>query len=304
MAIPDYQSCMLPMLAILGDRAEHRLRDVEEELAKEFQLSEAERAELLPSGRQPVFRNRIGWARTYLKKAGLIESSKRGLHAITQRGIDCLNERPARIDVRYLSRFPEFMAFKVASRSSDPAREDTASAVNADATPEEQMEAAHQGLQRQLAEELLQRIAGCSPAFFEQLVVQLLVAMGYGGSLNDAGQRIGRSGDGGIDGIIKEDRLGLDVIYLQAKRWQGTVGRPEIQKFVGALQGQRARKGVFITTSSYTSEARDYAERIDTKLVLIDGETLANLMIDFNVGVAAAATFVVKKIDSDYFEEA
>ena len=203
--------------------------------------------------------------------------------------------------MKYLEQYPEFKEFRDASKpESDPLA--AAETRQSNTTPEEAIELAHQGLRDQLAAELLGRILGCSPTFFEQLVVELLVKMGYGGSRRDAGERIGQTGDG----IIKEDRLGLDTIFIQAKRWQGSVGRPEIQKFVGALQGQRAKKGVFITTSSYTAEAADYATRIDTKVVLIDGKQLAGLMIDFDfdfdVGVASAATYVVKRIDSDYFE--
>lgn len=206
------------------------------------------------------------------------------------------------MDVKYLEQFPEFVEFRVVSKPGNGGNT-VVEAAPATNTPEEAIELAHQGLREQLMAELLTRILGCSHTFFEQLVVELLVKMGYGGSRRDAGERIGRSGDGGIDGIIKEDRLGLDTIFIQAKRWQGSVGRPEIQKFVGALQGQRAKKGVFITTSSYTADAADYATRIDTKVVLIDGQQLAGLMIDFDVGVASAASYVVKRIDSDYFEE-
>ncbi len=210
------------------------------------------------------------------------------------------------LDSRYLARFPEFQEFQ---RASQPVGGNAQSPLLVDgdgteATPEEAIESAYQGLRQQLAQELLAKILGCSPTFFEHLVVELLVKMGYGGSRKDAGERIGQSGDGGIDGIIKEDRLGLDTIFIQAKRWQGSVGRPEIQKFVGALQGQRARKGVFITTSTYTADATLYAAQIDTKVVLIDGQQLASLMIDFDVGVSAAASYTVKRIDSDYFEEA
>lgn len=302
MPILDYQTCMLPLLQYLSDGAEHSLRDAEESLGEYFKLSPAERAELLPSGQQGVFKNRIGWARTYLKKAALLESPKRAVFKITERGAKVLASNPAKIDVKYLEQFPEFIEFRDASKPEISA----ATAVEmpqTKTTPEEAIELAHQGLREQLAAELLTRILGCSPTFFEQLVVELLVKMGYGGSRRDAGERIGQTGDGGIDGIIKEDRLGLDTIYIQAKRWQGSVGRPEIQKFVGALQGHRARKGVFITTSSYTADATDYATRIDTKVVLIDGKHLAGLMIDFDVGVSPAATYVVKRIDSDYFEE-
>lgn len=284
MAIPDYQTCMLPFLRYLEDGVERSLREAEENLAEYFKLTASERAELLPSGQQGVFKNRVGWARTYLKKAGLLESPRRGIFKITTRGAIALKSAPPRIDVKYLEQFPEFIEFRDASRSTttvDPVSESGQSTT----TPEEAIELAHQGLR-------------------EQLAVELLVKMGYGGSRKDAGERIGQTGDGGVDGIIKEDRLGLDTIFIQAKRWQGVVGRPEIQKFVGALQGQRAKKGVFITTSTYSAEAVDYAGRIDTKVVLVDGKQLAGLMIDCDVGVSPAASYVVKRIDSDYFEEA
>jgi len=302
MPIPDYQSCMLPFLRFLADGREHTLREAEDTLAEHFKLSPAERAELLPSGQQGVFKNRIGWARTYMKKAALIEAPRRGVFMITDRGAKVVASAPGQIDTKYLEQFPEFVDFRDGSKPGGEAVGPVETAVSKK-TPEESIEAAHQGLREQLAQELLARIMTCSPAFFEKLVVELLVKMGYGGSRRDAGERIGQTGDGGIDGIIKEDRLGLDTIFIQAKRWQGTVGRPEIQKFVGALQGQRARKGVFITTPSYTADATDYASRIDTKVVLIDGRQLATLMIDFDVGVAVSASYVVKRIDSDYFEE-
>ncbi|WP_045840335.1 restriction endonuclease [Comamonas thiooxydans] len=302
MAIPDYQSCMLPFLSYLADGSEHSLRETEEALAEQFGLTPAERAELLPSGQQGVFKNRIGWARTYLKKAGLIEAPKRAVFRITARGQEVLASKPLRIDSKYLEQWPEFIEFRDISKAG-AASSKVAEPAQSPSTPEESIEEAYQGLKEQLAQELLTKILSCSPSFFEQLVVELLVKMGYGGSRKDAGERIGQTGDGGIDGIIKEDRLGLDTIFIQAKRWQGSVGRPEIQKFVGALQGQRARKGVFITTSYYTVDAIDYASRIDTKVVLIDGKQLAALMIDFDVGVAASAAYVVKRIDSDYFED-
>ena len=306
MAIPDYQTCMLPFLNFLGDGKEHSLRDTEESLGKYFKLSDAERAELLPSGQQGIFKNRIGWARTYLKKAYLVEAPKRGVFKITDRGLKILSTNPVRIDGKFLEQYPEFMEFKDISKTINGTTTVSGQAAAipvATTTPEEAIELAYQGLREQLAQELLSVILSCSPIFFEQLVVDLLVKMGYGGSRRDAGERIGQTGDGGIDGIIKEDRLGLDAIFIQAKRWQGSVGRPEIQKFVGALQGQRARKGVFITTSTYTAEAVDYASRIDTKVVLIDGKALSALMIDFDVGVSVSASYVVKRVDSDYFEE-
>ncbi len=302
MTIPDYQTCMLPFLRHLADGNEHSLRDAEEALAEHFKLTPVERAELLPSGQQGIFKNRIGWARTYMKKAGLLEYPKRAMFKITERGLQVLASNPSRIDSKYLEQWPEFVEFRDVSKSGNEAVPSAEQPI-AKTTPEEAIELAHQGLREQLAQELLSRILSCTPTFFEQLVVELLVKMGYGGSRRDAGERIGQTGDGGIDGIIKEDRLGLDTIFIQAKRWQGSVGRPEIQKFVGALQGQRAKKGVFITTSMYTTDAVDYASRIDTKVVLIDGKQLAGLMIDFDVGVSISASYVVKRIDSDYFEE-
>ena len=302
MAIPDYQTCMLPFLRFLSDQQEHALREAEDTLAKEFQLSPVERSELLPSGQQRVFTNRIAWARTYLKKAGLLEAPKRAVCKITERGLQALASNPVRIDAKYLEQWPEFIAFRDIAKLTSDAPQSIVFPLEK-TTPEEIIEVAHQGLREQLSQELLARILICSPIFFEQLVVELLVKMGYGGSRRDAGERVGQTSDGGIDGIIKEDRLGLDTIFIQAKRWQSSVGRPEIQKFVGALQGQRARKGVFITTSHYTSEAIDYASRIDTKVVLIDGRQLSALMIDFDVGVSVSASYVIKRIDSDYFEE-
>lgn len=303
MPIPDYQTLMLPLLRFAGDGNDHTTREAVEVLANEFQLTPAERNELLASGQQAIFNNRVGWANSYLKKAGLLESPRRGALRITARGKQILGDNPARIDVKYLERFPEFIEFRDASRNNRETPTTESVAIVTEQTPEEALELAHQSLRLSLAQDILSRILSCSPTFFERLVVELLVKMGYGGSRRDAGERIGQSGDGGIDGIIKEDRLGLDTIYIQAKRWQGSVGRPEIQKFVGALQGQRAKKGVFITTSTYTSEAIDYASRIDTKVVLIDGQLLANLMMDFDVGVSVSASYIVKRIDSDYFEE-
>jgi restriction system protein len=303
MPIPDYQSLMLPLLRFASDGNDHTTREAVEVLANEFQLTSTERSELLASGQQAIFNNRVGWANSYLKKSGLLESPRRGALRITIRGKQILDEQPQRIDVRFLERFPEFVEFRDAPRNTRGTETAEPVSPTAEQTPEEALELAHQSLRLSLAQDILSRILSCSPTFFERLVVELLVKMGYGGSRRDAGERIGQSGDGGIDGIIKEDRLGLDTIFIQAKRWQGSVGRPEIQKFVGALQGQRAKKGVFITTSTYTTEAIDYASRIDTKVVLIDGQLLASLMMDFDVGVSVSASYIVKRIDSDYFEE-
>ena len=300
MAIPDYQSCMLPLLKHYADGQEHTNRDSIDALAAVFKLTDEERRMMLPSGVQGLFDNRVNWARTYMKKAALIESPKRGIHKITERGRQVLKKKPERIDVAYLSQFQEFKDF----RSLRHAKEEEEPELDLNSrTPEESLESAYQKLRADLAADLLQRLMTCSPAFFERLVVEVIVKMGYGGTRKDAGKAIGKSGDGGIDGIIKEEKLGLDAIYIQAKRWENTVGRPEIQKFVGALTGQRAKKGLFITTSEFSSDAEDYVSRIDAKVVLIDGETLAQLMIDHNVGVSTVGTYDIKKIDSDYFSE-
>ncbi|QDD63700.1 restriction endonuclease [Herbaspirillum seropedicae] len=304
MTIPDYQSIMLPLLRLTGDTKEHRFRDLVEQLADEFSLTDAQRAEMLPSGTAPLFDNRAGWARTYLKQAGLLQSAKRGVLQITERGSDLLSKPPAKIDVEFLRRYQEFREFQVRRRTKEV---DTPDAPNAtveitDQTPEDALAAAYQTLRSNLEAELLDQVRSMSPAFFERLVIDLLVSMGYGGSRQDAASAVGKSGDGGIDGIIKEDRLGLDVIYVQAKRWEGTVGRPEIQKFAGALQGQRANKGVFITKSSFSREAEEYTNIISSKIILLDGLQLAKLMVDHNVGIAQVGLYEIKKIDSDYFE--
>ena len=291
---------MLPLLQFAADKEEHALRETIDALGEQFGLTADERKELLPSGRQATFDNRVGWARTYLKKAGLLESTRRGYYRISDRGLAVLAEKPDAITAKFLKRFPEFQEFQSESKRESPTP-DTADDDDGISTPEETVEQAVLQLNNSLADELLQTIKECSPSFFENLVVDLLVTMGYGGTRKDAGQTIGRSGDGGIDGIIKEDRLGLDVIYIQAKRWENPVGRPEIQKFAGALQGMRARKGVFISTSRFTDEATDYVSRIDSKIILIDGRQLAAFMIEHNVGVSPAATYVVKRIDMDYF---
>ncbi len=301
--LPDYQSLMLPVLRYCGDGKDHTLRETIEALQDEFKLTDEERKELLPSGRQAVFDNRVGWARTYLKKAGLLDSPRRGHVVVTDRGKSVLGASPERIDVKYLEQFNEFLEFRDSSRNREVDAQHTAETSSDSGTPEEALEAAHQQLRGALADEILEKVKECSPKFFERLVVELLVTMGYGGSRKDAGERVGRSGDGGIDGIIKEDRLGLDVIYIQAKRWDNTVGRPEVQKFVGALQGQRARKGILLTTSSFTKDAAEYAANLDSKVILIDGRRLAQLMVDFNVGATLVTSYEVKRVDTDYFVE-
>lgn len=293
---------MLPLLQLLVDEKEHSLQESIEYLAEKFKLSDEERKELLPSGRQSAFDNRVAWARTYMKKAGLLESTRRGYFRITERGFKIINKNPQDINVKFLEQFSEFIDFKNNSKLENKS-ENNQSELISNQTPEEDIETAIQKLNQDLATDIIQ-IKKSSPAFFEKLVVDLLLKMGYGGTRKDAGQTVGRSGDGGIDGIINEDRLGLDVIYIQAKRWENSVGRPEIQKLAGTLQGFRAKKGIFITSSTFTKEARDFVSRIDSRIILIDGQNLAQLMIEHNVGVTPFVSYEVKKIDSDYFTEA
>lgn len=301
--IPDYQSLMLPLLKLVADKIEHKYRDLIEKLAIEFNVTEEERKELLASGNQPIFDNRVGWAKTYLKKAGLLDSPKRALFVITPLGIETLKKNPDKIDAKYLRQFPSFLEFQTASKND--AEEQVSNEESSARTPEENLDNAYQNIRKSLALELLNKVVELSPAFFERLVVELLVKMGYGGSIKDAGKAMGKSGDEGIDGTIKEDKLGLDIIYIQAKRWKpgNVVGRPELQKFVGALAGQGAKKGIFITTSNFSKEALEYTPRNETKIVLIDGELLAQLMIDYNLGCTTQQVYELKKIDNDYFGE-
>jgi restriction system protein len=302
MPIPDFQSLMRPLLDCANDGKEHALREVIERLAVHFGLTDADRKQLLPSGNQEVFVNRVAWAKTHLKMAGLLDSPKRGYSSITPLGLNVLADFPERIDLKVLRQQPGYLEARGGTKS-ETQNKTSPQDVEASQTPEEQIELASLALRSSLGSEILSKLRASSPSFFENLVVELLVAMGYGGTRKDAGQAIGRSGDEGIDGIIKEDRLGLDTIYIQAKRWLQTVGRPEIQKFAGALQGFRAKKGIFITTSDFSREAIEYAFRIESRIVLIDGEMLWNLMIDFGIGVSKTATYEIKKIDNDYFDE-
>ena len=271
-------------------------------LAAEFKLSTADQDELLPSGRQSRFTNRVAWAKVYLQQAGLLLSPRRGHFQISDCGLELLKVPPARIDIKFLKQYPDFAEFRrmKGGIGEGPAPAATEAELE---TPEEALEAAHLKMSGSLASEALGRVKAGSAKFFERMVVELLLKMGYGGSRNDAGQAVGKSGDEGIDGIISEDRLGLDIVYLQAKKWDGTVGRPEVQKFVGALHGKRAKKGVLITTGTFSADAASYVEHIEPKVVLIDGRRLAELMIDFEVGVSTARTFHVKRVDSDYFDE-
>jgi len=308
MAVPDYQSLMLPLLKIAGDGNEHSKNEVIERLAQQFGLSENERNEMLPSGTQRKFDNRVSWARTYMQKALLLSSSGRSKFRITERGMQVLKANPPTINDKFLRQFPEFMAFKTRTDKEGKVDENNHATQEliekTTQTPQEILETSYQSLRQTLAQELIERIKNSPSKFFESLVVDLLVAMGYGGSRKDAGQAVGQVADGGIDGIIKEDKLGLDAIYLQAKRWEGTVGRPIVQGFVGALIGKKARKGVFITTSNFSQQALDYANGTENlKLILIDGEQLAQLMIDYDVGVTEESRYIVKKVDLDYFDD-
>ena len=303
MAVPDFQTCMLPLLYLAQGHADSpvAIREAVEKLADQFHLTPEDRTELLDSGKQRRFDNRVNWACSYLRKAGLLQSAGRGLFQITERGNAVLAEKPQRVDIRFLSQFPEIQEFRQRKETDDVCVEKL---VETSTTPEETLEAAYKELRAALASDILEKLKACSPGFFERTVVQLLVQMGYGGSFADAAKAVGGSGDGGIDGVIKQDRLGLDAVYLQAKRWgDNTVGRREIQQFAGALQGQKANKGVFITTSTFTREAVEFARHLSIKIVLIDGYQLSELMIDHGLGVSEAASYSVKRIDSDYFTE-
>lgn len=321
MAIPDFQSLMLPVLRYYAEEGEHTNQEALEYLAEKFQLTPEERRDMLPSGQARTFDNRVAWARTHLKKAGLLENPQRGVFRISQAGQNVLSHNLEHVNLKFLRSIPAYTEWRQ-TQDNAPPRENSEGGgggnivdvhvtpadddddANADAmTPTDRMEEAYQTMREELAGELLAALKGCTPSFFERIVVDVLVKMGYGGSRKDAGQAVGQSNDGGIDGIIKEDRLGLDIIYVQAKRWENPVSRPEIQQFAGALHGQRARKGVFITTSTFSGPAREYVRGIESKIVLVDGEELARYMMDFNVGVTTESTYEVKRLDNDYFTD-
>lgn len=298
MSIPDYQALMLPVLKLTNHHSSLSMRYLTQLLSDEFELSNTERRKLLPSGKQTIIHNRVSWARTYLKKAGLLSSPERGVIAITDRGKAVLFENLSRIDVQYLDRFSEFVGFR---KCNQPDTEILPSISMSNRTPEEELEGAYSQLKNEVLDDLIKKVKSCSPEFFETLVVNTVVKMGYGGSLQDAGKAVGKSGDEGIDGIINEDRLGLDVIYLQAKKWEGNIGRPEIQKFADALQGKRAKKGIFITTSDFTSEAKEYTKNLEARIILISGQQLAELMWEHDIGLSTVATYEIKKLDIEYF---
>lgn len=299
MAIPKFQEITLPMLKLASDGQVWSLSDAREKLAKHFRLTEEELEDLLPSGRQACFSNRVAWAKVYLERGGLLSSPKRAHFQITERGKDVLQDPPDEVSIKFLTQYPEFQEF----RSRSPKNTESDSDEESSDTPEETLESAYLTIRRNLASEVLERVKSCTPRFFEHLVVDLLLNMGYGRAGEGAGECVGQAGDEGVDGIISEDRLGLEMVYLQAKRWQGTVGRPEIQKFVGALHGKRARKGVFITTGSFSADAAAYVQTIDPRVALVDGKQLSEYMIDFGLGVSLARAYEVKRIDTDYFEE-
>lgn len=292
---------MYPFLKFLEDGKEHTLQEAYQYLAEYFQLTKEEKEEVLPSGKQLVYQNRIGWAKTYLTKAGFIKSVKRATFVITDRGKEVVqNPSICNLTTKDLMKYKEFQEFvnkKVTDRSTSN------SFTNQELSPREQLEQNYKLIQKRIYDDLLEKVKSCTPEFFERLVVDLLVAMGYGGSIQDAGKAIGQSGDEGIDGIIKEDVLGLDVIYVQAKRWENVVGRPEIQKFAGSLEGKRARKGVFITTSDFTEGAKDYVNRIEKKIILMNGNDLVELMYQYDIGVSKDTQYTIKKVDNNYFEE-
>jgi restriction system protein len=293
---------MLPLLRIAGDRNDHRFADAVESLSGEFGLTAEERAELLPSGRYPRFRQRVGWAKTYLYKARLLAYGQRGGFRITDRGASLLEERPEQIDIRFLMRYPEFQEFRNAARPSpEPAVDDSTSDEK---TPREILEASFLEMRRTLAQDLLDRTKSNSPEFFQRLVIDLLVKMGYGGTLADAGQVVGGPADRGIDGIVKQDILGLEAVYVQAKRYSdNAVSSEVVRNFAGSLLQHKAQKGVLITTSRFSEEARRAAESMDKRIVLIDGDRLAELLIDHRVGVIEDQAYVVSRIDADYFDE-
>ena len=298
--IPSYEDLMLPLLKFAEDEKEHHIHNAVEALSISYQLTDDEKLQTIKSGRQTVIYNRVVWARTYLKKAGLLQDPRRGFFQITKEGVNLLSTNPKRIDDEILMRYPSFQEFQSRKDAPKPGFNKES---DDERTPEELLESAFDEIETRLADNLIDIILKSSPVFFERLVIDLLLAMGYGGSQNELAEAVGKSGDEGIDGIIDQDRLGLDRIYIQAKRWDPnqTVSRPEIQKFVGALSGKHAKKGIFITTAKYSNEAKAYVSQLDVKVVLIDGEQLARFMIEYEVGVETQTVYKIKTIHTDYF---
>lgn len=303
MSVPGFQKTLLPILNHVSDGEPHRPADTLAYVQTQFELTPEDLTDRLPNGRTRLM-DRVLWAITYLRKSGLIESVSWGVFRITDRGRSLLNENPRTIVLKDLERYPEYLEFK-GGRNKPEGRTQEPELATPQGTPEEELQRTFEAIRKRLEVELLDAFKTSTPTFFEKVVVSLLVAMGYGGSIEDAGRTTKRTGDDGIDGIIKEDRLGLDVIHIQAKRWiSNVVGRPDIQSFAGSLEGQRGQKGVFITTSSFSQEAREFVSRIGKKIILIDGPELARLCVDFGIGVLDQTTYVVKKIDHDFFDEA
>jgi len=298
--IPTYEEFMYPFLEVIADNEVHRIRDIYEKLADEFELTEEERNQYIASGSQQIYKNRIGWAGTYLFKASLVSRAKRGSYQITDKGRSVLNDPNINyIDKAFLHKYDSFIDFVKPQSKQKVTPTKSANELN----PEEQLADSYVQLKETVKNELLNQIMNSSPKFFEDLVIHLLVEMGYGGSIEAAGKAIGGSGDEGIDGVIKEDILGLDMIYIQAKRWKGNIGRPDIQQFVGSLTGKQAHKGVFITTSDYTKEAREYIKNITPNIILINGDELTEYMYEYDVGVLKKAVYISKEVNEAYFDE-
>jgi len=305
MPVPDFQTIMLPLLECLSDNNEHSIHDIIIQIGKIFKLTDDEMNEYLDSGKQKKIYSRTNWAKTYLKSARLVEDTRRGHFKITNEGLTVLKNKPEKINIRYLEQYQGYIDFKNrrSKKSDSESNGDNELIENIKQTPEDLMETGYNEIKNNLITEILTKIKNCSPSFFEKLVIDLLVKMGYGGSIENPGKVLGKSHDGGIDGVIQEDQLGLDFIYIQAKRWESTVGSKIVREFIGALATKRAKKGVLITTSEYSNDAYETTKNIDSKIVLIDGVRLAEYMIKFNVGVSIEYEYIIKKIDNDYFED-
>jgi restriction system protein len=306
MAVPDFQSLMLPVLRATAD-GEINSADLRTKVANQLNLTDSDLSEMLPSGRQTTFANRIAWANIFLQRAELIEKVRRGVYKISPEGRSALASNPSRIDIHFLERYPNYVEWR--RRGATPIADSASDAAEGQSdlsgTPEEQIERSHQALTVALEADALDRVLELSPTFFETLVIDLLIKMGYGGGQPDMGSAVGKSSDGGIDGIIKEDVLGLDIVYMQAKRYarENSVGRPELQAFAGSLDAHRATKGIFVTTSSFTRGAIEFVDKISKRVILIDGQELAALMVRHNVGVRVRTVYEIKKVDEDYFTE-
>lgn len=305
MTIPTFEQIMPVILNMAAKSDQIAIRHCMDDVANHFNLTEEEREQTLPSGKQKVLYNRTYWASFDLLKAGLLEKRQRGIYAITERGRNVHSTDIDKLSRQYLSRFPEYADYLSPNKNGDVTEPEAVSNESNTLTPQERIEKAHRELQQILKADLMERILSCTPEFFEKLIIDLMIGMGYGGSLKEAAEHVGKSNDGGIDGVINEDKLGLDRIYLQAKRYasQNTVGRPELQGFAGSLLGRGANKGVFVTTSSFTKGATDYVENLPQRIVLIDGDELTTLMIKYGVGVRMEQRFELMKADEDYYIE-